>query len=89
VTPAGRTEGTPAIALEALAAGVPVVASAVGGLRELPSARLVPPDDPAALAREIDRVLAAPPPAPEELRRTVANLDWRIVAERLLDAAPA
>jgi glycosyltransferase involved in cell wall biosynthesis len=83
VTAGGRTEGTPAIALEALAAGVPVVASAVGGLCELPAARLVPPDDPYALARAIDRVLAAPP-APEELRRSVANLDGRVVAERLL-----
>lgn len=85
VTAAGRTEGTPMIALEALAAGVPVVASAVGGLRELPAARLVPPDDPRALARALDRALAAPP-APEELRRSVANLDWRAVAQRLLGA---
>ena len=83
VTAGGRTEGTPAIALEALAAGVPVVASAVGGLCELPAARLVPPDDPPALAGAIDRVLADPP-APDELRRSVANLDWRVVAERLL-----
>jgi glycosyltransferase involved in cell wall biosynthesis len=82
-TPGGRTEGTPAIALEALAAGVPVIASALGGLRELRAARLVPPDDPYALAREIDRVFADPP-GPHELRRSVADLDWRVVAERLL-----
>lgn len=83
VTASGRTEGTPAIALEALAAGVPVVASAVGGLGELSAARLVPPDDPYALAREIDRALGDPP-SPHDLRRAVANLDWRVVAERLL-----
>jgi glycosyltransferase involved in cell wall biosynthesis len=82
-TSGGRTEGTPAIALEALAAGVPVVASALGGLRELPAVRLVPPEDPYALAREIDRVLADPP-SPHALRRAVADLDWRVVAERLL-----
>ena len=79
----GRTEGTPTIALEALAAGVPVIASAVGGLCALPGVHLVPPDDPYALARAIDQVLSHPP-SPEVLRAGVANLDWREVAPRLL-----
>lgn len=82
VLPGGRTEGTPMIALEALAAGVPVIASAVGGLCDLPGVQLVPPEDPYALARAIDRVLAHPP-APEALRAWVAKLDWREVAPRL------
>jgi glycosyltransferase involved in cell wall biosynthesis len=88
VIPGGRTEGTPAIALEALAAGVPVVASAVGGLRGLagrPGVQLVPPDDPRALAGAIDRALADPLP-PAALRAAVADLDWRQVAPRLLRA---
>ena len=85
ITAAGRTEGTPLIAIEALAAGVPVVASAVGGLRELPAVRLVPPDDPRALAAAIDQTLARPP-STEELRQSVAHLDWLRVAQRLLDA---
>jgi len=50
----GRTEGLPVATLEALSLGVPVVASATGGLSELPHPaprlRLVPADDPAALA---------------------------------------
>lgn len=79
----GRTEGTPLIALEALAAGVPVVASAVGGLCELPGARLVPPDDPQALATAIDHILRAPPPS-DSLRNSVASLDWRAIATRLI-----
>lgn len=83
ITPGGRTEGTPAIALEALAAGVPVIASAVGGLCDLPGITLVPPDDPRALARAIDQTIAAPP-HPEALRAGVARLDWREVAPRLL-----
>ncbi|HEU0035509.1 MAG TPA: glycosyltransferase family 4 protein [Kofleriaceae bacterium] len=83
VLASGRTEGTPMIALEALAAGVPVVASAVGGLRELPAVELVAPDDPRALAGAIDRVLAAPRAAPE-LRAGVAGLAWPAVAQRLL-----
>jgi glycosyltransferase involved in cell wall biosynthesis len=71
------------IALEALAAGVPVVASAVGGLRDLPGAHQVNPDDPRALASAIDQVLAHPP-APDALRAGVAGLAWREVAARLL-----
>jgi glycosyltransferase involved in cell wall biosynthesis len=82
VMPSGRTEGTPMIALEALAAGVPVVASAVGGLRELAAVRLVTPDDPHALAAAIDRTLASPPP-PDQLHAAVAHLDWSRVARRL------
>lgn len=80
----GRTEGTPLIALEALAAGVPVVASAVGGLQALAELRLVPPDDPHALATAIDRILANPPPA-DTLRRSVAHLDWPVVARRICE----
>ena len=83
ITTTGRTEGTPMIALEALAAGVPVIASAVGGLREVPQVRLVTPEDPYQLADAIDEVLADPPPA-DRLRAGVSGLDWREVAARLL-----
>jgi len=78
VLPNGRSEGVPLVALEALAAGVPVVASTVGGLKDLPVV-LVPPDDPRALAAAIDRVLASPPG-----RADVSSLDWSRVAARLL-----
>jgi glycosyltransferase involved in cell wall biosynthesis len=81
--PSGRTEGMPMIALEALAAGVPVVGSAVGGLRDLPGVLTAAPGDPRALAQAIDRALARPPP-PDALRAAVAGLDWREVAVRLL-----
>lgn len=83
----GRTEGTPTIALEALAANVPVIASAVGGLRDLaPHIALVPPDDPRALAAAIDRVLLAAPGVHAEVhsRAAVDYLDWRTVATELL-----
>jgi glycosyltransferase involved in cell wall biosynthesis len=85
VTPNGRTEGTPAIALEALAAGVPVIASSVGGLRDLPGVRLVPPENPHELARAIDQLLADPP-SPGVLQAGVAGLDWRDIAARLIPA---
>jgi len=59
-----RSEAFPNSVIEAMAAGLPVIASAVGGLLELvDSGRtglLVPPDDPAALARAVEAVLAAP-----------------------------
>jgi glycosyltransferase involved in cell wall biosynthesis len=84
VTSTGRSEGTPMIALEALAAGVPLVASEVGGLRDLaPAARLVRPEDPRALATAIDQVLASPPRA-ADLRQAVDHLAWDRVAQRLV-----
>jgi glycosyltransferase involved in cell wall biosynthesis len=57
-----RWEGTPYAALDAMAAGLPVVASRIDGLTEVVVDRrtglLIPPDDPAALARAIDTLSA-------------------------------
>ncbi len=55
-----RTEGTPMVLLEAMAAGVPVAAFAVGGIPAVVSDReafLAPPGDAAALARAIAAAL--------------------------------
>lgn len=58
---ASRQEGLGLTALEPMACGVPVVATAVGGLPEVAihedSALLVPPDDAAAMASAIERLL--------------------------------
>ncbi len=56
-----RAESFPYIVLEAQAAGLPLIASEVGGIPEMTEpASLVPPDDPAALAGRIASVLDDP-----------------------------
>jgi L-malate glycosyltransferase len=59
-----RSEASPNSVLEAMAAGVPIVASAVGGLLELVqpgrTGLLVPPNDAPSLARAIESLLADP-----------------------------
>ena len=59
-----RNEGSPVSLIEAMAAGRPVVATAVGGVPDLVedgvTGRLIPPDDGAALGRAVLEVLADP-----------------------------
>ena len=56
-----RAESFPYVVLEACAAGVPLIASAVGGIPEvLPPDNLVPPGDTAALAQRLEQALSAP-----------------------------
>ena len=56
-----HSEGSPYVLLEAMAANVPLVATAVGGVPEMlennKSALLVPPNDPTSLAASIARLL--------------------------------
>jgi glycosyltransferase involved in cell wall biosynthesis len=59
-----RSEAFPNAVLEAMAAGLPIVASAVGGILELiaedATGLLVPPNDPASLAARICDLMADP-----------------------------
>ena len=54
VVGSGRTEGFPVVAVEALVAGAPLIASRTGGMGDLlPDEMLVAPDDVEALTRAI------------------------------------
>ena len=69
------------VPLEAMACGVPVVASAVGGMLDTVidhlSGRLVPPEDPAALAGAIAPILQD-----NDFRRALGHAGRRRVCER-------
>jgi glycosyltransferase involved in cell wall biosynthesis len=76
-----RSEGGPIAVLEAMAAGLPVVASDVGGIPELVedavTGLLVPAGDPGALAAALGRLLAEP-----RLRRELGTAGRRRARER-------
>jgi colanic acid/amylovoran biosynthesis glycosyltransferase len=59
-TAEGKREGIPVVLMEAMASGVPVVASGISGIPELVddgvSGLLVPPGDPRSLARALRRL---------------------------------
>jgi glycosyltransferase involved in cell wall biosynthesis len=82
------TEGVPAVLMEALASGTPVVATDVGGVREAledgACGILVPPDDRDALVAAIERAAADP-----ALRARMSARGLRLARERTLDAQAA
>jgi glycosyltransferase involved in cell wall biosynthesis len=78
------------VLLEAMAAGLPVVASAVGGIPDAlgDAGRLVPPRDPVALAAAVDELLDHPALAAQlgdAARRRATAFSWDVLAGRVLD----
>jgi glycosyltransferase involved in cell wall biosynthesis len=87
-----RTEGTPILAFEAMAAGVPLVATAVGGVPEVVTAAeatLVPSDAPARLAAALDDAWRDPDGARRRADAARRRLDGQFAAGPWLDAYAA
>lgn len=84
-SPDGAEEAFGRVAIEGLAAGLPVVASDVGGLPETVSdgGHVVPPADPAALAAAVRRLVATETPASCAARSTARAREFSI--ERMWD----
>ncbi|RMF97944.1 MAG: glycosyltransferase family 1 protein [Planctomycetota bacterium] len=83
-----RWEGMPNAVLEAMAAGLPVVATDVEGVREVlgDTAPLVPPDNPRELTTQITRILDSPSLAQSigeaNRERAFSLFSWDSVADR-------
>jgi phenylacetate-CoA ligase len=86
-------DNSPNAVLEAMACGLPVVTTDVGGVREFVTERVggavVPRRDPAALAAALERYLASPDQARDagarNRARAIAEFSWRASALRLLE----
>jgi glycosyltransferase involved in cell wall biosynthesis len=81
-------EGLPNVVLEALACGIPVVASRVGGVPEIVrdglNGFIVPPSDPGALADGLRRAMAADWDR-ETICASVSQFDWDLNARTVLE----
>ena len=84
------------VALEAMARGIPLIASNVGGLPDFvkdgENGLLFDPSDPANLVRAFDRLVALPPERVNTMvsaaRATADQFTWRSVIDRLMRLYP-
>jgi glycosyltransferase involved in cell wall biosynthesis len=80
------TEGVPQVLIEAFASGVPVVATAVGGVAEAAgdAALLIPPRDASAAVQALTRIAAGP-----ELRTALIDHGLELARRQTLDSESA
>jgi glycosyltransferase involved in cell wall biosynthesis len=85
-------EGLPTVALEAMAAGKPIIASNIPGLNELVvnggNGLIVNPMDTQGLASEIDRILTATNylnSLNDINEKVLIRFDWKVVAHKVLE----
>jgi glycosyltransferase involved in cell wall biosynthesis len=90
ILPSGETEGLGTVLLEAMAAGIPVIGSAVGGIpdiiRDGRNGLLVPPQSPDAIARAVVRIATDRDlrvSLTESARRDVEErFSWEVIAQQ-------
>lgn len=87
---ASRFEGMPIVILEAMAAGCPVIATAVDGTRELIQdgvhGWLVPPEEPLLFARAIDDALSNGPEAERRAKMAQQRVAQGFETEMMISA---
>ena len=92
IAPSGDRDGLPNVVVEALSQGLPVVATRAAALAEIVddgvNGRLVPPEDPAALAEALDSLVADPMArrrlGAAGIRRVAEGWDVEVSVERLV-----
>jgi len=92
ILPSASGEGLPLVLLEAMACGLPVIATTVGGtpeiIKHMKNGVLVPPRNPEAMAEALSKLLSEGlgPALGEEARRIVENrLTWEENIRQLQD----
>ena len=88
VTASGRTEGTPRVALEAMASSTAIIASDVGGLSSFPSNVItrVPPNDDHILALSLEQCLLQSHHRHQQIKiakQWVTAYDWNVIGDTL------
>jgi glycosyltransferase involved in cell wall biosynthesis len=85
-----QTEGTPTVVMEAMAAGLPVIVTDVGGAKSLvkdgENGFVIPQADQSALIEAIRRLVDNPGLLDEQSRRNVKDsiqFDWRVIGSRV------